>query len=106
MTSTPQDTLLKRILRWFLPLMQSLPPQTHTPASNKQAESPHCRVRGEHLTCSCQHKGIQLPLLQHPDPGVDVAAHRHDVEVGVCMQQLRPTPQAAGADTGAIWQVR
>jgi len=57
------------------------------------------------FTCCCQHNGVQLSALQHVDARVNIAPHRHHVEVWVGVQQLCLAPQAAGAHTRTMRQV-
>ena len=41
------------------------------------------------------------PVVELSQPRVDVAANAGDVQIGPQVEQLRPPPQAAGADAGA-----
>ncbi len=48
-----------------------------------------------------EHDRLELALLELAQPRVDIAAERHDRDVGAQREQLRAAPQAARADTRA-----
>jgi hypothetical protein len=50
-----------------------------------------------------QHDGVQV-VLEATEAGVDVAADRHDLEVGTPGEQLGDAPRRAGADLRALRQ--
>jgi hypothetical protein len=50
-----------------------------------------------------QDDGIIVARQRLADARVNIAAQRQQQQVGPGVQQLRPTPQAGGADARALW---
>ena len=53
----------------------------------------------------CQQEGVVSPLVELAQPSVDVATDADDFQVSPQVFELCLTTQAAGADSGAFWQV-